>query len=569
MDANCNKINGIVGDPLHQHLRILVDCSNELINKLSKDETAAETLRTFIKTMNNIASFAPQYDYRNVQYNGYRSIIKLWSRIMKESLLITSNDELINFLLMIKSMEKQFKFVQEYHTMNQTNIYDHEYGKKNVVANQVLYFDGNIVSIMGAYPFASIQFAGMLRYLHQTFPIFISLLLPNISLYDRVRCLYSDKNRSRIIANALAKLNWQTLKHMFHYGDYGVKLLKYANESIEYVFRWNRDISIRNISSDIRRQYSLNLTINGIDIAVDNESVSKISYQVARYGSGAAKYSKKLLIFLHGGAFIGPKADVSEFLTVRNWIKNFPGLTVVNLDYSVCPEERFPKQIQELLDFYLWLIDARYRTDVLDTYGFSPTDVIIVGESAGAQFAVGLMILLNELREHFDNSIAFPKLVVLINGKINMNFQLAPSYTFVMVDPICTPLLGGVILQSYIPMKIYDVDMGSNRLLTNQEQMNLNQGAILEDKYDIVQDALLDPFSYSKYDTINTPLYIFTSEFDPLLDESILLARKWKSEVNIKVCEDMGHCSHLLYSISNQANDANNELVNLIRKSLD
>ena len=264
---------------------------------------------------------------------------------------------------------------------------------------------------------------------------------------------------------------------------------------------------------------------------------------------------------------MGPRADVLEHICVRSWARAFPGLTVVNFDYSLCPKERFPKQVQELLDFYLWLIDDSSKEEVIEIFGFIPEDIVITGESCGGQMASSVTVLLNELKQRNNGALKMPKGIILTFPKISANFQIYPSiYLSAIFDPIILFSLLTVSYHVYVPMKKFDPSTGSYSLISNKEQVILPPTAMLKDEYIKINNFLLNPLEYKNFDTLkDTSLSILTAEYDPFLDEAIQLAKRWEGKVDFRVLPDLGHVANHFRFFDTAAEEAAKELIDLIR----
>src|SRR5688572_28390309 len=82
---------------------------------------------------------------------------------------------------------------------------------------------------------------------------------------------------------------------------------------------------------------------------------------------------------------------------LKTWARHLNGIPIISIDYSLSPEARFPTQIQEALDVYLWLISE--KKEVHDLLGFYPKKIVLVGDSAGANYLTGLALALNQIRQ--------------------------------------------------------------------------------------------------------------------------------------------------------------------------
>jgi len=92
------------------------------------------------------------------------------------------------------------------------------------------------------------------------------------------------------------------------------------------------------------------------------------------------------LVYLHGGGWTLFSIDTHDRLA-REYAAR-AGVAVVAVDYSLAPEHRFPRAIDETLDVIAWL---RERADAL---GIDAGRIAVGGDSAGANLAVASQLAL-------------------------------------------------------------------------------------------------------------------------------------------------------------------------------
>lgn len=101
----------------------------------------------------------------------------------------------------------------------------------------------------------------------------------------------------------------------------------------------------------------------------------------------------KVIMFIHGGAFV---LNI-EFATRRMGRKLaalFSGATVVAPMYDLPPEALYPSQVQQLSQFYMALVN-KTESNLTDVIGFVPERVVVMGESAGSTYQLGMAQLLS------------------------------------------------------------------------------------------------------------------------------------------------------------------------------
>ena len=102
------------------------------------------------------------------------------------------------------------------------------------------------------------------------------------------------------------------------------------------------------------------------------------------------------VLYLHGGGYsFYPRsyAHLISLITLAAKSKSFA------LDYRLTPENRFPAQLEDALAAYHWLLQE----------GTNPENVIVAGDSAGANLALALLLALRDAR------IPSPALAVVLS----------------------------------------------------------------------------------------------------------------------------------------------------------
>ncbi|KAI7203186.1 hypothetical protein KC316_g7802 [Hortaea werneckii] len=97
-----------------------------------------------------------------------------------------------------------------------------------------------------------------------------------------------------------------------------------------------------------------------------------------------AKDAKTVVYFLHGGGYINP-ASALHFQWARKMVDEArlqnKQMAVMVLHYELAPSGTYPKQLQQATTGLQYLTDA---------CGKSPSDIIVIGDSAGGNLASGL-----------------------------------------------------------------------------------------------------------------------------------------------------------------------------------
>lgn len=106
---------------------------------------------------------------------------------------------------------------------------------------------------------------------------------------------------------------------------------------------------------------------------------------------GPAGVAKPALVYLHGGGWTIFSIDTHDRL-MREYAGR-AGICVVGVDYSLSPEVRFPRALDETVAVVRWLRDHG------ETLGIDPGRILTGGDSAGANLALSAAIVLRDAGE--------------------------------------------------------------------------------------------------------------------------------------------------------------------------
>jgi len=121
-----------------------------------------------------------------------------------------------------------------------------------------------------------------------------------------------------------------------------------------------------------------------------------------------------VLIYLHGGGWVWNSIDTHDRL-MRDYAAG-GGCAVIGPDYALSPEAAFPQAIEECAAVVRWV--ARHGAE----WGLDPARIAIGGDSAGANLALGVALLLRRT----DPNISFSG--ILLNYGVFDSDLDTPSY---------------------------------------------------------------------------------------------------------------------------------------------
>ncbi|HMN79453.1 MAG TPA: alpha/beta hydrolase [Burkholderiaceae bacterium] len=90
------------------------------------------------------------------------------------------------------------------------------------------------------------------------------------------------------------------------------------------------------------------------------------------------------LLYIHGGGFVLFSINTHDRV-MREYAER-AGMVVIGIDYTLAPEGKFPRPLDECVDTVHWLRANAGR------FGFDPAQLFIGGDSAGAVLSVGVSI---------------------------------------------------------------------------------------------------------------------------------------------------------------------------------
>lgn len=118
---------------------------------------------------------------------------------------------------------------------------------------------------------------------------------------------------------------------------------------------------------------------------------------------GAAQ--NKIVMYIHGGGFISGTCHTHRMHAAK-FSKVF-GTKMLLFDYRLAPEHPFPAAVEDCVSAYNWLTGE----------GYEPSNIIVMGESAGGTLTLSTLIALK------DKGIELPKAAVSISPITDLTCQ--------------------------------------------------------------------------------------------------------------------------------------------------
>lgn len=242
----------------------------------------------------------------------------------------------------------------------------------------------------------------------------------------------------------------------------------------------------------------------------------------------------KLILFIHGGGFT-MGASIFYLSTFRNMV-NKSGAALLSVDYSLSPAAKYPMALQECLDVYLNLHSSNPIT------GFKANKIVLAGDSAGGNLIIATTIAIAEIR-HLQMSSRQPPIPL----------PLAVNAVYPLISCLGAHLYPSRVLMDFCIPSIY-VSIANAYLGSFDEGKYYREGRgrwhentqLLRKTASEVNWRFNDPFlhlpGYKHFDRLkNVPLYVQSSEFDSILDDSIAIAKCWKGPVTLDILPEVTH----------------------------
>ncbi|KAK0396970.1 hypothetical protein QR680_001927 [Steinernema hermaphroditum] len=141
--------------------------------------------------------------------------------------------------------------------------------------------------------------------------------------------------------------------------------------------------------------------------------------------------SPNLIIHCHGGGYVATSSKSHETY-LRAWAKSL-NCTVVSVDYSLAPENPFPRATEEVLYAYAWMVRNPEKV------GWTGEKVVMAGDSAGGNLVMSTNLRLIEL-----DVKRMPDGIVPIYTPFLFQYLPSPSRVLSFMDPL---LHMGVVLR--------------------------------------------------------------------------------------------------------------------------
>jgi len=243
-----------------------------------------------------------------------------------------------------------------------------------------------------------------------------------------------------------------------------------------------------------------------------------------------AEKPQKIIYYLHGGAYIA--GLVSFYRNFANDFYEAAGAALVLLDYKCAPEYKYPSQLNEAFDVWLYLTKE---------LGYKPENIIIGGDSAGGNLTLALMLKLR------DEKFQMPRAAFCISPWADMTAS------------------GKTYIENYSK----DIMFGEkNKQITN----DVREQFLNSELFCFVGDAdrthpYLSPV-YGEYHNF-PPMYFSVGGHEMLLSDTITIVENLKKnniQVECDIKDEMFHTFVIYGAFMPEAAECFKKILNFIRE---
>ena len=557
MEDKLNVHGSIIKESLVVLRSRVPECQKEVIDKLQEKVT-------------RILKFAPILDWQGVPANGVRSSVDIFSNWLEyASDLFRNNEDVEKFIPILYLMSRWCDFIEKGRQLydDDGNFIRNDLNKK--IARKLL---GNGAQEFDEKGFAAVHGEG---YFLRCFPVRI----PAINQLYRFLLLATSYGPSEFIfnllqfstSNVVSQLSkqWHRINDIQHV----VKLFRlsyiWPNKIFSTIYQsllsiGKPRVKVNEYIVDFKRKYNICVDVEDIRLQVLPEQQNrKVTFSILKDNS-SKEHHGKVLMFMHGGGFIGPHYKVMDNFVTKDLCNEIPGLTVMTVKYSFAPEKPFPHGLMDALDTYLWLTSSDPK--VQDILGFKPQDIIVSGESSGGNFSLSLAVLINEIRLLDENfKPVFPSSLLLTFPNVSVEETLYMSQGLSCIDLMLGYFAINTIAQAYLPIRIRDKN--GNYSIANYKDIPADW--LTREEYEFIRSPFLSPVYYDKLqDLSHVRISVMAAEYDPLLDQSVHIAREWKGPVDFYFVEESFHASIAAHHIFAPAKKAFDYYVEMTKKAL-
>lgn len=435
------KVISLNDEPFFEELQSIFE-----IYKL-KETLLYKNCLQLIDVVHEVSSFAPDYNFANVQANGYLSLVKIVKKFLslvqgqvrnrkKRPDLTNASSALVkltNNVLKIRKLDQQetflFKLDENVNLINAVSTTLCPSKSYQLILDKIE--EQELVSIyivLGTF--------WLPKSVQNVFELYFLMVCFYCSkIWTRTMCLFSRQVRIRQFVEVI------TSKDILNNSP--IKAWNYCQNKfvvwIQSLFTFKR-ARVKTVYVPSQSKYLINK--DGFSISIDYNNNNQTSDRRIRCRLITNHAEPEILIFhVHGGGYVATKPEGHECYLVK-WSDQNPNTVLLSVDYRLA--HLYPAAIQDVLDAYL-AVTSQSQESVL---GFKPQKIILIGESAGGHAILSLTFMLNDMKS-LGEDVTIPNAVMPIYPSCFNSFLVSPSCVLKSIDPMICYGTSRVIFHSY------------------------------------------------------------------------------------------------------------------------
>lgn len=143
--------------------------------------------------------------------------------------------------------------------------------------------------------------------------------------------------------------------------------------------------------------------------------------EAARFVPSKSKYAHKVVLYLHGGGYTSGSIKSHSGLIGKIALET--GIPHLAINYRLAPEHSYPAALDDSIKAYQWLLENEH---------FHPSDIIIMGDSAGGGLALSTVLNIKAMK------LPNPLAVVAISPWTDLTLSGESALSGSDRDPILT-----------------------------------------------------------------------------------------------------------------------------------